>query len=195
MSASIDEAEVSRVRPGQRVSFTVDAYPSEEFDGTVSQVRLNPAVQQNVVTYATLIDVDNPGLKLKPGMTATVSIEVARKDDVLRVPVGALRFSPPAELQRATAGPAAPAPRGANGNRGGGATLWQPTEEGLATLSVRTGATDGRYTEVSGESVEAGVVVATAVANSTDAAARPASGGASNPLMGPQRPGGAGGRR
>ena len=92
--ADIDESDVGRIRPSQRVTFTVDAYPAEEFEGSVSQIRLEPLVTQNVVTYATVIDAPNPDLKLKPGMTATVTIEVARRNDVLRVPAAAIRFRP-----------------------------------------------------------------------------------------------------
>ena len=94
VNASIDEADVGRIRPGQVVWFTVDAYPGEDFEGRVSQVRLEPVVVQNVVTYATVIDVPNPDLKLKPGMTATVTLEIARRDDVIRIPNTALRFRP-----------------------------------------------------------------------------------------------------
>ena len=92
--ADIDESDVGRIRPSQWVTFTVDAYPAEEFEGSVSQIRLEPLVTQNVVTYATVIDAPNPDLKLKPGMTATVTIEVARRNDVLRVPAAAIRFRP-----------------------------------------------------------------------------------------------------
>lgn len=98
VSASIDEADVGRIRPSQHVRFRVDAYPTEEFTGTVLQVRLQPVVVQNVVTYATVIAVPNPELKLKPGMTANVTIEVARRDDVLKVPNSALRFRPTNEI-------------------------------------------------------------------------------------------------
>ena len=98
VNASIDEADVGRMRPGQPVRFRVDAFPTDEFAGTVSQVRLQPAVVQNVVTYTTVIDVPNADLKLKPGMTANVTIEVARRDDVIRVPNTALRFRPTPEI-------------------------------------------------------------------------------------------------
>lgn len=96
--ANIDESDVGRIRPGQPVTFTVDAYAAEEFDGTVSQVRLEPVVQQNVVTYATVIDVPNNDLRLKPGMTATVTLEIARRENVLRVPNPALRFRPTPDM-------------------------------------------------------------------------------------------------
>ena len=96
--ANLDESDVGRIRPRQRVSFHVDAYPAEDFSGTVAQVRLQPIVQQNVVTYATVIDVPNVDLKLKPGMTANVNVEIARKQNVLRVPNAALRFRPTNEI-------------------------------------------------------------------------------------------------
>jgi HlyD family secretion protein len=94
VNANIDESDVGRMRPGQTVHFRVDAYPTETFTGTVEQVRLNPTTVQNVVTYSTVIDVPNPDLKLKPGMTANVNIEIARRANVLRVPNAALRFRP-----------------------------------------------------------------------------------------------------
>ena len=96
--ANIDESDVGRIRPNQRVTFTVDAYPAEEFKGSVSQIRLEPVVQQNVVTYATVIDAPNPDLKLKPGMTATISLEIARRENVVRLPSAALRFRPSPEM-------------------------------------------------------------------------------------------------
>src|SRR6185503_2071806 len=98
VNASIDESEVGRMRPGQIVTFRVDAYPTETFHGQVKQVRLNPTTVQNVVTYSTVIDVPNPEYKLKPGMTANVTIEVARRENVLRVPNAALRFRPTKDI-------------------------------------------------------------------------------------------------
>jgi HlyD family secretion protein len=94
VSASIDEADVGRVRAGQEATFRVDAFPNEVFTGRVEQVRLQPITLQNVVTYTTIIGVDNPGQRLMPGMTATVSVVVDRRDDVLRIPASALRFRP-----------------------------------------------------------------------------------------------------
>jgi HlyD family secretion protein len=104
--ANLDESDVGRIRPGQVVTFRVDAYPTETFRGSVSQVRLNPIVQQNVVTYATVIDVPNNELKLKPGMTANVNVEIARSSNVLRVPNTALRFRPTNEMFAAIGQPA-----------------------------------------------------------------------------------------
>jgi HlyD family secretion protein len=98
VNANIDESEVGRMRPGQLVTFRVDAYPTEIFHGTVKQVRLNPQTVQNVVTYSTVIDVPNQDYKLKPGMTANVTIEVARRENVLRIPNAALRFRPTKDI-------------------------------------------------------------------------------------------------
>jgi HlyD family secretion protein len=90
-------------------SFTVDAYPSERFRGKVRQIRNAPQTLQNVVTYDAVIDVDNPDLKLRPGMTATTTIVYAEKHDVLALPNTALRFKPPAEVASAIASASAPA--------------------------------------------------------------------------------------
>src|SRR5262245_36809329 len=105
--ANLDESDVGRIRPQQHVTFHVDAYPTDEFNGTVAQVRLQPIVQQNVVTYATVINVPNVDLRLKPGMTANVNVEIARRSNVLRVPNTALRFRPTNEIFAAL-GQAAP---------------------------------------------------------------------------------------
>jgi HlyD family secretion protein len=96
--ANIDEADVGRMRTGQHVTFRVDAYPTDRFIGTVEQVRLQPTVVQNVVVYSTVIAVPNPQYKLKPGMTAQVEIEIARRTNVLRVPTAGLRFRPTEEM-------------------------------------------------------------------------------------------------
>ena len=98
VSANVDESDIGEIQAGQAVQFRVDAYPDTMFTGAVSQVRLQPEVQQNVVSYVTIIDVPNPDLKLKPGMTAAVTIEIARLDDVARVPNAALRFRPSEEM-------------------------------------------------------------------------------------------------
>jgi HlyD family secretion protein len=94
IDTSVDEADIGRLREGQPVSFTVDAYPESRFVGKVRQIRNSPVITQNVVTYVVVIVVDNRDLKLKPGMTANVSIETARKENVLKIPSAALRFKP-----------------------------------------------------------------------------------------------------
>jgi HlyD family secretion protein len=126
VNASIDEADVGRIRPGQHVTFHVDAYPSDTFNGTVSQIRLQPVVVQNVTTYGTVIDVPNQELKLKPGMTANVKVEIAKRSDALRVPNAALRFRPNADvfaaLNQAVPPEAQSGGRGGRGGRNGGAS-------------------------------------------------------------------------
>jgi HlyD family secretion protein len=91
---NVAESDIGRLKPGMRVSFTVDAYPGEPFRGEIRDIRNAPQVVQNVVTYDAVIDVSNPDLKLKPGMTATVSVVTDRRRDVLTVPNAALRFRP-----------------------------------------------------------------------------------------------------
>jgi HlyD family secretion protein len=91
----VAEADVGGVEVGQEVEFTVDAFPERTFRGQVTQVRNSPLTVQNVVTYITVIEVNNSDLKLKPGMTANVSIIVQRRENVLRLANGALRFRPP----------------------------------------------------------------------------------------------------
>jgi HlyD family secretion protein len=118
--ASIDEADVGTMRPDQPVTFRVDAYPTDTFTGTVEQVRLQPAVVQNVVTYSTVIAVPNPDLRLKPGMTANVTIEIARRNNVLRIPNAALNFRPTEEIFAALKLPVPPDIQTAGGRGGRG---------------------------------------------------------------------------
>lgn len=94
VKASVDEADIGRVRQNQKVKFTVDAYPEDNFIGEIFQVRTNPTVDQNVVTYDVIIRTDNKDMKLKPGMTANIDITVQVKDNILRLPNTALRFRP-----------------------------------------------------------------------------------------------------
>lgn len=95
VEASVDEADIGRVHTGQRVSFSVDAFPDRRFKGRVTQRRLGPVVTNNVVTYQVIVDTENPELTLLPGMTANVSIVTNRVEDALVVPASALRFTPP----------------------------------------------------------------------------------------------------
>ena len=94
VNASIDEADIGNIQTDQNVSFRVDAYPERSFDGVVEQIRLQPTTVQNVVTYNTIIAVNNPDQLLKPGMTATVSVTTRKVENVLRVAAAALRFKP-----------------------------------------------------------------------------------------------------
>jgi len=94
VECSVDEADIGKVKEGQKVRFTVEAFPEENFSGVVQQVRYSPETVQNVVTYTTIVNVENPERKLRPGMTATVSIIVGEAKNVLRVPNAALRYNP-----------------------------------------------------------------------------------------------------
>jgi len=194
--ASVDESDIGRVRQGQPVSFTVDAYPGDTFTGTVSQVRLQPTVDQNVVSYTTVIDVPNRSLKLKPGMTASVSIEIARADDVLRVPSAALRFRP------ASDGSKSAAPRDANGTArqarapGDGNTrrVWVYADGGMQPHRVEAGLSNGTMTAITGGDLTEGAEVVT---SSGDATQRASAAPTTSPLLpfGGRRGGGAGGAR
>jgi HlyD family secretion protein len=119
VNANIDEADVGRIRPGQTVTFRVDAYPGDEFTGQVAQIRLQPVVVQNVTTYGTIVNVPNGDLRLKPGMTANLKVQIAKRSDVLRVPNASLRFRPTSEVFAALNQPVPPEARFAGG-RGGG---------------------------------------------------------------------------
>ena len=101
INTNVDEADIGRVAVGQEAEFTVDAFPRDLFHGRIAQVRNSPIVVQNVVTYDVVIRVDNPELKLKPGLTANVTIITDTEDDVLRIPTAALRFKPAADDRRA----------------------------------------------------------------------------------------------
>lgn len=91
---NVDEADIGQVKVGQRVTFTVDAYPDDIFSGNVTQVRLNPTTTSNVVTYEVIVNAPNPDLKLIPGMTANLTIYTLELDDVMAVPLKALKFEP-----------------------------------------------------------------------------------------------------
>lgn len=118
LEGGVDESEIGKVRTGMTVRFNVDAYPNQDFTGTITMVRLNPTVQSNVVTYTTVAEVRNNDLRLKPGMTASMRIEVARKDNVLRIPNAALRFRPNNDMWT-TLKQEPPTPAGRAGGRGG----------------------------------------------------------------------------
>jgi HlyD family secretion protein len=171
--AKTDESDVGGMKRDQKVTFKVDAYPRETFTGTVSQVRMNSTVVQNVVTYDTIIDFDNPELKLFPGMTAYVNIPVAAATNVIKVPNAALRFKPdlspnefqaiyqkfgiPQEGEGASAGTGAkgsnaggsPAPtKPASGPKNEARLVWKLISgKALEPVRIRTGITDHTNTE------------------------------------------------
>ena len=157
IDANVAEADVGGVENHQNVDFTVDAFPNRTFHGEVIQVRNSPLTVQNVVTYDTVIAVNNPDLKLKPGMTANVSIVIAEHNDVLRVPNSALRFHPPESGPGTNTAPrtggGGPRPGGGSGSRPKGEhrparTAYILKDGKLQTVQVKLGITDGIYTEV-----------------------------------------------
>jgi HlyD family secretion protein len=187
---NVAESDIGRLKPGMRVSFTVDAYPGEPFRGSIRDIRNAPQVVQNVVTYDAVIDVANPDLKLKPGMTATVSIVTDRRRDVMAVPNTALRFRP--EGAQAT-GAASGAPGGGQaggrqrreraeaGQRQGQRQNDDSDDDAAAPVIVKrtvyvlvdgapvpreviTGLTDGRVTEVTGGDLKEGEAVIVGIA-------------------------------
>jgi HlyD family secretion protein len=141
VDANVSEADIGGIAEGKEATFTVDAYPGELFHGQVRQVRNAPISVQNVVTYDVVLGVKNPDLRLKPGMTANVSIVVARKDNVLKVPNAALRFTPPKAMGDSRSGSAAPqiAARGAYSSNveAAKAERSQPAGSGQAAQSER----------------------------------------------------------
>ncbi|MCL5062450.1 MAG: efflux RND transporter periplasmic adaptor subunit [Nitrospiraceae bacterium] len=137
IDTNVDEADIGKIKAGQDVEFTVDAYPDITFKGRVSQVRIAPIIVQNVVTYDVVIRVDNPEIKLKPGMTANVSIIVAGKNNVLKIHNAALRFRPPETGKPSVFK---------------GTGVWKLKNGKPRRIEVTTGISDGNYTEiVSGE--------------------------------------------
>jgi HlyD family secretion protein len=176
IDTNVAEADVGVVVVDQNVDFTVDAFPNRTFHGKVVQVRNAPITVQNVVTYDTVIGVSNPDLKLKPGMTANVSIVVAHKDDVLQIKNAALRYRP----ADATAAPTKP-PSPTTGPRRSGARE-RGTERTVYVLpngasrpepmQIKTGISDGVVTEVA-DGLKEGDRVVTAELTSTSPAASP----------------------
>lgn len=148
--ADVDEADIGDVREGERVTFTVDAYPDDTFEGEVTQVRQEATTTNNVVTYEVVISAPNADLKLKPGLTANVTIYTAEKQGVLCVPSKALRFSPTAETVGKKYKIA-----GNNGKN----KVWTFDGKTLTAHLVQTGMSDGVNTEITGGVAEGTVIV------------------------------------
>lgn len=159
--ANVSEADIGGIREGQVAAFTVDAYPNVEFNGIVRQIRNAPIIVQNVVTYDVVVEVDNQDLRLKPGMTANVSITLTKKDNVLTVPNAAFRFSPPKPDKDKSKKEGSDGQHGQSGNtgkesgfpeggrHGNGKTVWKVSETG-GPIPVRIvpGVSDGSVTEM-----------------------------------------------
>jgi HlyD family secretion protein len=154
VDANVSEADIGEIHNGLRATFTVDAYPEREFAGTVAQVRNAPITVQNVVTYDVVIAVPNPQMLLKPGMTANVTLVLARRDNVIRAPIEALRFSPNSSAASyRTDGDEKPSRTGAR--------VWVQSGSGLKQVDVKTGLDDGRWVELLDGSLRPGDVVVT----------------------------------
>lgn len=151
IETDVDEAFIGMIKEQQPVDFTVFAYQDRHFPGRVSQVRLQPKVEAGVVKYNCIINVDNTDLALKPGMTATVAIEVARKDNVFKVPNAALRFVPdwpPDRLKEIR-----------TKLQSNEAILWLPKGEELTPLKIQVGIIGERETEIRGEDLHEGMTI------------------------------------
>jgi HlyD family secretion protein len=185
LNASIDEADLGRIQQAQAVTFTVDAYPQDTFEGVVEQVRLNPVISSNVVTYAAIISAPNDELKLKPGMTASLTVEIARRDYVLRVPAAALRFRPNAETVAALNANASAPARAAGENIG---TVWTYAEGVATPARVKLGVSDGAWTELVDPALAEGTQLVTRVELGGESASRPTAPASTNgnPLLGTQ---------
>ena len=194
VDASVSEADVGRLWPGMEASFSVDAFPGERFRGSVRQIRNAPQTLQNVVTYAAIIDVQNPDLKLRPGMTASVSFVHAERPDVLRIRNAALRFRPSPELiekmQAAPHGKAGGDDGKAHARAGGAAgkapqpddptrkPVWVLRASRPERISIRTGVSDGTLTEVLDGPLRAGDAVVTEAVDPPGASGAASGGGA-----------------
>jgi len=186
IDSNVAEADVGVVQVGQDVDFTVDAFPTQTFHGKVVQVRNAPITVQNVVTYDTVIGVSNPDLKLKPGMTANVSIIAARKDNVLQIKNAALRYRP-TEAGATEMGSRSPSSRGGRGSSGRERTTSERTVYVLSgsrptPVQIKTGISDGVVTEVVEGLKEGDGVVTAEMAAKSQPASTPA-----NPFSGGQR--------
>jgi HlyD family secretion protein len=167
IEVSVDEADISRIKLDQQATFTVDSYPEQSFKGKVVQIRSAPVITQNVVTYVVVVNVDNSDLKLKPGMTANVSVEVARKDNVLKLPPSALRFKPkgkgdePKEKRQAggppaTAGGTKPGTKPGAGKGNGGQQVYILKENKPVAIPVKTGIANNSSIELVESSLKEG---------------------------------------
>lgn len=179
IDSSFAEADIGNIKEGQKVRFTVDAFPNRRFQGEVQQIRLNPTTQQNVVTYNVRVSLSNPEQILLPGMTAYVSIGVNSRQDVLLVPNAALRFKPvdapqaSAAAGKPTAGSAATKGQGRKQDTASG-TVYIVNGSELKAVDIQLGITDNRNTEVIGGDLKVGDTVVTGE-NASAATGKPSS--------------------
>ncbi len=170
VNVAVDEADVGRVRTGQKMRFTVDAFPGERFMGQVTQIRKAPITSNNVVTYSVMARVDNPELKLLPGMTASARILTEERKDVLKLPNEALRFRP----VQADGTPIKLEVRGREEGPGIPGRVWVLKEGKPAPINVRLGVSDGKATEMLKGDLQAGQEIILGVEESSlNKAAKP----------------------
>lgn len=158
--ADVDEADIGEVEVGQRVSFTVDAYPGETFEGKVTQVRLEATTESNVVTYEVVISASNKDLKLKPGLTANVTIFTLERNNIVSVPTKALRFTPTKEMLN---------PGEKIEDCQGAHKVWVREGKTLKAYAVKTGITNGTRTQIVSGIKEGAEVIVEMKATSADA--------------------------
>jgi HlyD family secretion protein len=196
VSANVPEADIGRITEGMNVSFTVDAHRTDRFKGKVTQVRLSATTVQNVVTYTVMIDADNPGGKLLPGMTANLSFDIAQYHDVLKIPNAALRFTPPSDTTAAArpvepplaADPSSPKQPRSERKKEQPNRVWVASPAGPVALQVTADATDGSWTRLAkGELSEGQEVIVGVIMDGGDPV------GTTNPFAPPFRGGSGGG--
>lgn len=157
--ADVDEADIGGVKEGQRVEFTVDAYPNDTFEGTVTQVRLEATEESNVVTYEVVISAHNPDLKLKPGLTANVTIYIAERRNVINIPLKALRFVPDMPSGQAPAAESQPQPQPQKPGNDSLKIVWVQDNKEWKPRRVKVGMDNGVNVEIC-EGLNEGEVVA-----------------------------------
>jgi HlyD family secretion protein len=174
VDTNVSESDIGNVREGETAEFGVDAFPDRVFEGTLGQVRQVPISVQNVTTYDVVVNVPNPEFLLKPGMTANVTITTARRNDVLRVPIQALRFSPTSlsPMSLSATSPVPTSPAGSHERR-----VWVADGSVIRPVSIVAGLDDGHYVEVVSGDLRPGESVVTAESRpgDTSTAAPPAS--------------------
>ena len=146
--ADVDEADIGGVKEGQRVEFSVDAYPNDTFEGTVTQVRLEATEESNVVTYEVVISAHNPDLKLKPGLTANVTIYIAERRNVINIPLKALRFVPDMPSGQAPAAESQPQPQPQKPGNDSIKTIWVQENNTWTPRQVKVGMNNGVNVEI-----------------------------------------------
>lgn len=195
VQANVDEADIGRIATGQSASFTVDAFPDTVFTGVVTQIRINPVTVQNVVNYVVIIETPNPHLKLIPGLTANININVQSHKNILRVPANALSFVPPVEyLDAATGIPDSVKIKVEVQSQQvakkvipsyeelSKTYLWIQKGNDIFPQAVTTGISDGIFTEVRGN-INSGDEVVTGINSSSAAAQASQSSGPQNPFL------------